>query len=221
MILLGDRMKYFLVLERTLLFYVIITIVYRFMGKREVGELSILDLIVSILIAELAAIAIDKYEESVFLAIIPMVALVIIQIVVAKISFKNSNVRSVLEGEPSVIINRGRVQFDVMLKQRYNLDDLLTQLRSQGVRSIEEVDYAILETSGKLSVFPKEHKRIGDYPLPVILDGKIQEDVLIQIKKSKEWLDDALEKESVTSKDVFYAFYKNQKLFIIRSQVVK
>lgn len=164
-------MKYFLVLERTLLFYVIITIVYRFMGKREVGELSILDLIVSILIAELAAIAIDKYKESIFLSIIPMVALVIIQIIVAKISLKSSNVRSVVEGEPSVIINRGKVDFQSMLKQRYNLDDLLTQLRDKGIRSIEEVDYAILETSGKLSVFEKKENKIGDYPLPVILDG--------------------------------------------------
>ena len=151
----GEEMKYFLVLERTILFYVIITIVYRFMGKREVGELSILDLIVSILIAELAALAIDKYKESIFLSIIPMVALVIIQIILAKISLKNSDVRTILEGEPSVIINRGQVDFKTMLEQRYNLDDLLTQLRDKGIRSIEEVDYAILETSGKLSVFEK------------------------------------------------------------------
>lgn len=214
-------MKYFLVLERTLLFYVIITIVYRFMGKREVGELSILDLIVSILIAELAAIAIDKYNESIFLAIIPMIALVIIQILVAKVSLKNSNVRSVLEGEPSVIINRGKVDFQVMLEQRYNLDDLLTQLRSQGIRSIEEVDYAILETSGKLSVFEKNQKKIGAYPLPVILDGKIQEDVLLQIKKSKEWLFDTLEEENVKSENVFYAFFRDDQLFLIRDESVK
>ena len=214
-------MKYFLVLERTLLFYVIITIVYRFMGKREVGELSILDLIVSILIAELAAIAIDKYNESIFLAIIPMIALVIIQILVAKVSLKNSNVRSVLEGEPSVIINRGKVDFQVMLEQRYNLDDLLTQLRSQGIRSIEEVDYAILETSGKLSVFEKDQKKIGAYPLPVILDGKIQEDVLLQIKKSKELLFDTLEEENVKSENVFYAFFRDDQLFLIRDESVK
>ena len=214
-------MKYFKVLERTLLFYVIITVVYRFMGKREVGELSILDLIVSILIAELAAIAIDKYDESIFLAIIPMIALVIIQIIVAKVSLKNGEIRSVLEGEPSVIINRGKVEFETMLKQRYNLDDLLTQLRSQGIRSIEEVDYAILETSGKLSVFEKENKKIGDYPLPVILDGKVQEDVLIQIKKSKEWLNQKLEEEQVASQDVFYAFYRNQQLFLIKDASIK
>ncbi len=214
-------MKYFLVLERTLLFYVIITIVYRFMGKREVGELSILDLIVSILIAELAAIAIDKYKESIFLSIIPMVALVIIQIIVAKISLKSSNVRSVVEGEPSVIINRGKVDFQSMLKQRYNLDDLLTQLRDKGIRSIEEVDYAILETSGKLSVFEKKENKIGDYPLPVILDGKIQEDVLLQIKKSKSWLEEALKEEQVEGQNVFYAFYRNQRLFLIKNETVK
>lgn len=214
-------MKYFLVLERTLLFYVIITIVYRFMGKREVGELSILDLIVSILIAELAAIAIDKYKESIFLSIIPMVALVIIQIIVAKISLKSSNVRSVVEGEPSVIINRGKVDFQSMLKQRYNLDDLLTQLRDKGIRSIEEVDYAILETSGKLSVFEKKENKIGDYPLPVILDGKIQEDVLLQIKKSKSWLEKALKEEQVEGQNVFYAFYRNQRLFLIKNETVK
>lgn len=214
-------MKYLLVLERTLLFYVIITIVYRFMGKREVGELSILDLIVSILIAELAAIAIDKYKESIFLSIIPMVVLVIVQIIVAKISLKSSEVRSVLEGEPSVIINRGKVDFKTMLKQRYNLDDLLTQLRDKGIRSIEEVDYAILETSGKLSVFEKQDNKMGDYPLPVILDGKVQEDVLLQIQKSKNWLDESLREENVKCEDVFYAFYRNQKLFLIKDETVK
>ncbi len=214
-------MKYLLVLERTLLFYVIITIVYRFMGKREVGELSILDLIVSILIAELAAIAIDKYQESVFLSIIPMIVLVIVQIIVAKISLKSSEVRGVLEGEPSVIINRGKIDFQNMLKQRYNLDDLLTQLRDKGIRSIEEVDYAILETSGKLSVFEKENNKVGDYPLPVILDGKIQEDVLLQIRKTRDWLDQSLQDENVKVEDVFYAFYRNQKLFLIKDETVK
>ncbi len=217
----GEEMKYFLVLERTILFYVIITIVYRFMGKREVGELSILDLIVSILIAELAALAIDKYKESIFLSIIPMVALVIIQIILAKISLKNSDVRTILEGEPSVIINRGQVDFKTMLEQRYNLDDLLTQLRDKGIRSIEEVDYAILETSGKLSVFEKKDKKHGDYPLPIILDGKIQEDVLLQIKKDKEWLKKSLQEEGVNQESVFYAFYRNQKLFLIKNESVE
>ncbi len=214
-------MKYFIVLGRTLFFYVLITAVYRFMGKREIGELSIMDLIVSIFIAELAAISIDNYKESIFLSIIPMFVLVIIQIAVAKISLKSAKTRSVIDGEPSVIINRGKVNFKEMLKQRYNLDDLLTQLRAQSIKSIEEVDYAILETSGRLSVFKKDEDKHRLYPLPIILDGKIQEDTLLQIRKSKEWLEQELEDKNFDLKDIFYGFYKNKELFLIKRENVK
>ncbi len=215
------NMRYFLVLGKSLLFYVLITIVYRIMGKREIGELSIMDLIVSIFIAELAAISIDNYKENVFLSIIPIGVLVILQIISAKVSFKNEKVRSVIDGNPSVIINRGKINFDEMLKQRYNLDDLLTQLRAKSIKSIEEVDYAILETSGKLSVFKSSEDEEHTYPLPVIIDGKIQEDVLIQIKKSKEWLEESLKKENYLLEDIFYGFYRDKRLFLIRNENIK
>lgn len=209
-------MDYIIVLERTVLFYVIITFLYRFMGKREVGQLGIVDLIVSILIAELAAISIDNREESVFLSIIPIIVLVLIQIVMSYISLKNAKVRDAFDGTPSVMINRGVVNFKEMVRQRYNLDDLLTQLREQHIRTIEEVDYAILESSGKLSVFQKENNKFGDYPLPLILDGVIQPETLTQIKKSKIWIERALKDYQVKIEDVFYAFYKNKGLYIIK-----
>ncbi len=209
-------MDYIIVLERTVLFYVIITFLYRFMGKREVGQLGIVDLIVSILIAELAAISIDNREESVFLSIIPIIVLVLIQIVMSYISLKNAKVRDAFDGTPSVMINRGVVNFKEMVRQRYNLDDLLTQLREQHIRTIEEVDYAILESSGKLSVFQKENNKFGDYPLPLILDGVIQPETLTQIKKSKTWLERTLKDYQVKMEDVFYAFYKNKGLYIIK-----
>ena len=209
-------MDYIIVLERTVLFYVIITFLYRFMGKREVGQLGIVDLIVSILIAELAAISIDNREESVFLSIIPIIVLVLIQIVMSYISLKNAKVRDAFDGTPSVMINRGVVNFKEMVRQRYNLDDLLTQLREQHIRTIEEVDYAILESSGKLSVFQKENNKFGDYPLPLILDGVIQPETLTQIKKSKTWIERTLKDYQVKMEDVFYAFYKNKGLYIIK-----
>lgn len=209
-------MDYIIVLERTVLFYVIITFLYRFMGKREVGQLGIVDLIVSILIAELAAISIDNREESVFLSIIPIIVLVLIQIVMSYISLKNAKVRDAFDGTPSVMINRGVVNFKEMVRQRYNLDDLLTQLREQHIRTIEEVDYAILESSGKLSVFQKENNKFGDYPLPLILDGVIQPETLTQIKKSKAWIKRTLKDYQVKMEDVFYAFYKNKGLYIIK-----
>lgn len=209
-------MDYIIVLERTVLFYVIITFLYRFMGKREVGQLGIVDLIVSILIAELAAISIDNREESVFLSIIPIIVLVLIQIVMSYISLKNAKVRDAFDGTPSVMINRGVVNFKEMVRQRYNLDDLLTQLREQHIRTIEEVDYAILESSGKLSVFQKENNKFGDYPLPLILDGVIQPETLTQIKKSKTWIERTLKDYQVKIEDVFYAFYKDKGLYIIK-----
>ena len=212
-------MDVLIVLFRTLLFYVIITVVYRFMGKREVGELSIMDLIVSILIAELAAIAIDKYKSNLLITIIPICVLVFVQIVIAKISLKSPNVREKIEGVPSVIINRGKINFKEMLKQRYNLDDLLTQLREKGIRSIDEVDYAILETSGKLSVFEKGNNK--NFPLPVILDGEIDYETLAQIKKDEQWLDKVLKERSLNLDNVFYAFYKDKNLFIIEKETVK
>ncbi len=212
-------MDILIVLYRTILFYFVIAIVYRFMGKREVGELSIMDLIVSILIAELAAMAIDKYKSNVFISLVPICALVIIQIITAKISLKSPDVREKIEGEPSIIINRGKVNFEEMLNQRYNLDDLLTQLREKSIKSLEEVDYAILETSGKLSVFLKDKDH--SYPLPVILDGKVDKETLVQIGKDEEWLNKRLKDNNVTAKQVFYAFYKNKHLFFIENENVK
>lgn len=214
-------MAYVYVLLKTLFFYLVITVVYRIMGKREVGELSIIDLIVTFLIAEIAAISIDKYNESIFLSLIPIIAIVLIQVIVAKISLKSGNVRNTVDGQPSVIINKGKINFKEMIKQRYNLDDLLTQLRTRSIKSIEEVDYAILETSGKLSVFPKVNMQSGPLPLPVILDGEVQTDTLKQLNKNQTWLDGMLKKENVKLDDVFYAFYRKNSLYLIRNQNIK
>lgn len=214
-------MDYLIVLYRTILFYIIITVLYRFMGKREVGQLGIVDLIVSILIAELAAISIDNRDESIFLSIIPIVVLVLIQIGMAYYSLKNAKVRDAFDGTPSVMIDRGIINFKEMVKQRYNIDDLLTQLREQHVRSIEEVDYAVLETSGKLSVFTKKNKKTGDYPLPLILDGDIQIETLEAIAKTREWLEKILLEKNLLLEDIFYAFYKEKDIFIIKKSDLK
>ncbi len=214
-------MAYFIVLGKTLFFYFLIMVIYRIMGKREVGELSIMDLIVSIFIAEIAAISIDNYKQNMFLSIVPIIALVVIQVVISRVSLKSSTIRSVLDGDPSVIIERGKINFKEMLQQRYNLDDLLVQLRGRGIKSIEEVDYAILETSGKLSVFKKNEDKNRTYPLPVIIDGKVQKDVLYQIGKDTTWLNKALRQENYQLEDVFYGFYQKNRLFLICKEAIK
>lgn len=207
---------YIIVLERTIIFYILITIIYRMLGKREIGQLGIIDLIVSILIAELAAMSIDKRMDDIFLSIVPMIALVLIQMLLSYLSLKSSKIRNLFDGKPSIIINRGIINFREMVRQRYNLDDLLIQLREQKIRSIDEVDYAILETSGKLSVFKKKDNKFGDYPLPVILDGDVDSKVLNDLKKDKKWLLKILEIKKLKLEDIFYAFYRDKDLYIIK-----
>ena len=212
-------MAYFTMIFRTFFFYIFIVFAYRLMGKREVGQLGIIDLIVSVLIAELVAISLDNTEMSIFMTIIPIILLVLCQIGMAFLSLNRKEIREVFEGKPSVIINNGKIQIKEMIKQRYNLDDLLTQLREKGIRSIDEVDYAILETSGKLSVFEKGNNK--NYPLPVILDGEIDYETLAQIKKDEQWLDKVLKERNLVLDNVFYAFYKDKNLFIIEKETVK
>lgn len=191
------------------------------MGKREIGELSIMDFIVTIFIAEVAAISIENYDASILVSLIPITVLVFIQMSFSYASMKSTKIRNIVDGKPSIIISRGIVNFKEMQKQRYNLDDLLIQLRQQSIKSISDVDYAILETSGKLSVFRKEDDPNRNYPLPLIMDGKIDKGILIQINKTDKWLKQELEKENIILENIFYAFYKDNKLFIIEKDKIK
>ena len=207
---------YISIIFKTLVLYFFIVIVYRIMGKKEVGKLSIIDLIVSILIAELAAISIEQYDSSIMISIVPILCLVIIEVLFGYIGLKSSKFKKIIEGSPVVIIKNGKLNFDAMRKLRYGLDDLISQLREQGIKSIEEVNYAVIENNGKLSTFLYDNKNV--YPMPLIVDGKIQYETLADINKSKEWLCNILKNEKAELDKVFYAFYKNNKCFIIKKK---
>ncbi|MEG0826558.1 MAG: DUF421 domain-containing protein [Bacilli bacterium] len=182
------------------------------MGKKEVGQLSIVDLIVTILIAELAAMSIEESSSSIFISIVPIIVLVIIQILLSFISLKNKNVRDFIDGKPSIIIKNGKIIFSTMTQLRYSLDDLILQLREKQVSSIEDVKYAILENNGKLSVFDKT----SSYPMPIILDGVIDKNVLNDINKTVKWVYQILKEKNIKLEDVFYAFYAKGNTFIIK-----
>lgn len=201
---------------KTAILYFFIVLAYRIMGKKEVGELSIIDLIVTILIAELAAICIEKKETSIMASIVPITILVLIQVGISFISLKSESIRNFIDGKPSVIIKNGVVNFSVMTKLRYSLDDLLSQLREKGVKNIEEIDYAILENSGNLSIF----KNTKDYPLPLILDGKVDYGVLDEIGKDEKWLNKLVKDNNIEIENIFYAFYTKNKTYVIRKDEV-
>ncbi len=207
---------YLKIISKTLFLYFFIILVYRIMGKKEVGKLGIVDLIVSILIAELAALSIEEYDGSILVSVIPILCLVVVQVIFGFFGLKSSKLRNILDGKPAVIIKNGKLNFKEMVKLRYSLDDLVSQLREQGIMNIEDVNYAVLENNGKLSVF-KEEK---NYPLPLILDGQIDYSVLKEIKKNEKWLNLILEKNNIDLNNVFYAFYTKEKTFIIKKQDV-
>jgi len=197
---------------RTVFLYVLILIIFRLMGKREVGELSLMDLVIFVLIAEVASYAIDNPERKLFESILPMLLLLAIQFVTSYWSLKSKKVRDLIDGDPSVIIRNGEIIESEMRKIRYNLDDLFQQLREQQIGSIQDVSYAFLEPSGNLSVF----KFDGDHPvLALIVDGDIQEVHLKLIQKDTQWLLDELKNIHIHDpKTVFYCSYERQKIYV-------
>ena len=211
----------FVISIRTILFYFLIIFAYRIMGKREIGQLGVMDLIVSILIAELVAISIENFNDSLLNTIIPIIILVLIEISLAFLSIKSEKIRSFFEGTPSMIINNVKVNYKEMVKQRYSLDDLLVQLRQNSIKSIEDIEYALLEHNGKLSIFKyNSTKKKTNYPMPLIIDGKVQEETFKNINKNKRWLKQLLTDNYVNIDDVFYAFYKGKKVFIIKKKEI-
>lgn len=215
-------MELLTVISRTAFFYIFILIIYRIMGKREIGQLSIQDLVVSILIAEMVAISIENTKDSLWMTILPIIVLVILEIVAAYASLKFNRFRNIIEGKPVLIINKGVINFKEMVRQRYTLDDLLLELRSNNIKNLTDVEYAVLENNGKLNVFKYNFLKIkSENPFPLVLDGVIQRSTLRYINKSESWLKELLKKEQVEVSDIFYAFYKNNRAFIIRKDDIK
>ena len=125
---------------RTLFFYFFITFAYRIMGKREVGQLGIIDLIVSILIAEIVALSIEKTDQSIFLAVLPISLLVILELVLGFLSVKSRRFNKLFGGKPTMIVSEGKIVYKNLVSQRYSIDDLLLELRKNGISSIEDVE---------------------------------------------------------------------------------
>lgn len=206
------------IIFRTVLFYFLVVIAYKIMGKREVGELGVFDFIISMLISQLIAICIENYKDPIWFVIVPTLILVFFQIVFSFLSLKSNKFRDILDGKESVIISNGKLNFSEMKKQKYNLNDLLLQLRDKGIRTIEEVDYAILETNGKLSVFQKQDDNNNVFPLPLVLDGVIEENNLKFINKTRKWLNNELSKKKINLDNIFYAFYKDDEIYVIENE---
>jgi uncharacterized membrane protein YcaP (DUF421 family) len=210
--------QYFIILFRTLLLYLLILLIFRLMGKREIGELSILDLVVYIMIAEMASLAIENTKDPLINTLLPISILVIIQITLALLSLKSKKFRDLVDGKPTIVINNGKIDEKAMRSQRYNFDDLLLQLREKDVGDIADVEYAILEPSGTLSIFQKnqgKQQENSSLALPLIIDGEVQEDNLDMIDKSKSWMLEKLRNKGYEDPGkISFCSYQNGKFYV-------
>lgn len=218
----------FVVFVRALLLYFVVVVVIRMMGKRQVAEMQPFELVIMIMIAELAATPMEDVGIPLINGIIPIIALLSIQVLISYFSLKSEKFRDFICGKPSILIHKGRIDQSELRRLRVSINDLLEALRNKDYFNISDVEYAILETNGQMSIVPKADKRpvvisdlksdddIQDEELPVtlIVDGRLNDTKLKKAGYDKGWLMDQLRKQNIDNiESVFFAFLSSDKIF--------
>jgi uncharacterized membrane protein YcaP (DUF421 family) len=188
----------------------------RMMGKKQIGELEPFELVIALMFSELATLPMTDIRIPILNSIIPMITLLFLQVGTSFIELKSERARKVLTGTPSILINNGKIDIAELRYQRFNINDLLEELRLKGYFDLADIQYAILETSGELSIMPKTQqtgttkadlniKTVQEIlPVPLIMDGTINYKNLKTLGKDLTWLNGILKKNKITcAKDVF------------------
>ena len=204
-----------IVLIRSLILYLVVSFSIRLMGKRQLGELQPSELVVTILISNIATLALEDIEIPLLHGVLPILALVCYEVMASWISLKSVRFRRWISGSPKIIIQNGIVDQEMLKTLRFSVDDLMTALRMSGVFFIEEVQFAIVETNGSVSVYqksayqPSEKQDMNavqpccDPPQTIIADGKLREKTLSEIGLDRQWLEKILHQEKISIKDIF------------------
>ena len=214
------------VLIRSILLYIVVLIALRIMGKGEIAEMNAFDLVITLLIAEVAAIPMENNNIPIINGIAAVTGLVAMQIIISYITLKNRKIRVFLSGKPSILIDKGKINYKELEKERITIDELLEQLRIDGYFKITDVQYAILETDGNLSILPSPSyvdvpsKKLNHLPLSLILDGKIIRHNVKLINKNIDWLLETLKSNHIESiEDVLICVIdENDRIFIQKKE---
>ena len=191
---------------RSIVLYIIVLIVMRLMGKREIGQLQPFELAISIMIADLASIPMTEIGIPIFNGIIPILGLLVMHLIISVINLKSLKAREIICGKPSILIYRGKIDEKALKKERFTINELEERLRGNNVVNLGDVEYAILETSGQVTVIQKPEKRntipedfniIPEYegiPYDLVVDGKVMNKNLKLVGKNYNWLKKQVEK---------------------------
>lgn len=209
-------------LTRTLVLYVVVIIAMRIMGKKQIGELQPSELVITIMISELAAIPMQETGIPLIYGIIPIVTLMSVEVFLSILTLKSRKIRELLSGKPSIILRGGKLDIKEMKRIRFNIEDLFEELRMNKITNLNDVEYALIETNGKLSVIPKPSKQAltpfdmkintnSAIQFVVINDGLVDINALGEINRDISWLQAKLKENKIKDiKSVFIAMADNK-----------
>lgn len=217
----------FIVLLRTVILYILVVFSMRIMGKRQIGQLQPFELVIAIMISDLASLPMQDTRIPLLHGIIPIITLLILQVTLSLLQVKNEKSREIIDGKPSILIKNGELNIQNLKEQRFTVNEVMEELRIKGFFNISDIQYAILETNGQLSVIPKAEKEpvcredmnitAKEQFIPVILisEGKINYKNLSLVHKSEKWLQSQLKANNISSiENLFIAMLdSNNKFF--------
>ena len=204
---------------RSILIYIFVLIVMRLMGKREIGQLQPFELAIAIMIADLASIPMTDSGIPITNGIISILGLLLMHLVISFLNVKSIKAREIICGKPTILIYRGKIDEKALKKERFTINELEERLRGNNIYNLGDVEYAILETSGQITVIRKPEKRntipedfniIPDYegiPYDLVVDGKIMEKNLQAIGKNYQWLKKQVEKFNMKPEEALIVTY--------------
>ena len=204
---------------RVIILYSLLLFVMRLMGKRELGQMQPFELVIAIMIADLASIPMSDTGIPLFDGIIPILALLVLQLIISIINLKSIWGRKIICGAPSILIYRGKIDEKVMRKEKFTINELQERLRQNNIFNLGDVEYAILETSGQVTVIQKPEKRnaipedfniLPDYegiPYDLVIDGKVMHENLKAIGKDYNWLKKEAKKFNIKPEEALVITY--------------
>lgn len=220
----------FTIMLRTIILYILVVLIMRLMGKRQIGQLQPFELVITITISDLASLPMQDTRIPLIHGIIPIVTLLFLEILISIIQLKFENARLVISGKPSILINKGKIDVNIMRSQRLNINDLMEEIRLKGYYNLEDIEFAILETSGQLSIIPKtslsnatkEDVKVqcsqDTIPVTLILDGNVNHKNLKILGRDERWLKSILNSKNVKSpKEIFIALIDSKGKFYMQT----
>ena len=212
-------MKYIEIFIESFGTYILLVLMIRFLGKKEMSKLSVSDLIVFLIISELMTISIGNENDNFLQAALAVLVIVFMDNLFTLISLKSPFFKKMVEGHPTFIVFQGKLNQKKMASLKYSVDDLCHHLREQGIGSLSEVDFAVLETDGQLSVIETKNSEVKA-PAAIISDGQINYEILQLMNRDENWLIKKLKEAGIHDyHEVFYCVVEKERLFVIKKRL--